>query len=92
MTRTPHCFLAGEAVNTFAQDCGLALQDPEYFITEPRKRQLEQARAEHSDAVTLDHSKSKAEAGDSKGTVGAVVLDAQGNLAGMNPMRFKYND
>jgi beta-aspartyl-peptidase (threonine type) len=72
MERSAHVFLCGPGAQDFARDMDVPLEDPEYFFSAFRYQQLEEARAQNR--VQLDHS-------DKFGTVGAVALDLQGNLA-----------
>lgn len=74
MTHTGHVMLAGTGAEAFADEQGLELVDPSYFHTDKRWSQLEKAKAMGAEA-SLDHSDHKF------GTVGAVALDAHGNLA-----------
>jgi beta-aspartyl-peptidase (threonine type) len=67
MERTPHVLITGAGAERLAEEWGLELRDPEWFVTE-RQRERWLARAgPGADADT--------------GTVGAVVLDADGRLA-----------
>ncbi|MBI3924466.1 MAG: isoaspartyl peptidase/L-asparaginase [Armatimonadetes bacterium] len=70
MERTPHLLLAGDGAEEFAREMGLERMDPHFFFTERRYRQLKQAR--NLQRVALDHE---------FGTVGAVALDRERNLA-----------
>ncbi len=96
MERTEHVLLAGEGANQFAAETGIETAPDEYFFTEHRWLQLQDAIADGR--VRLDHSAAAPEtttaapsADDiphsalhtphSKGTVGAVACDAHGNLA-----------
>ncbi len=91
MERSEHVLLVGAGAEAFAQACGLELVDPAYFSTEARRAQLQRARS--SDATLLDHDAAALafrhpvagaaplDEGSKLGTVGAVALDAQGNLA-----------
>ncbi len=72
MERSDHVFLCGPGAQEFARDLEVPLFEPDYFFSDFRYRQLEEARAKNR--VQLDHS-------DKFGTVGAVALDLQGNLA-----------
>jgi beta-aspartyl-peptidase (threonine type) len=74
MERSEHVLLTGAGAEAFARNLGLAFEDDAYFYTEQRYQQLQEAIAE--DRVQMDHSDKKF------GTVGAVALDAAGNLAG----------
>ena len=67
-----HVLLGGEGALSFCKEKKLNMQPDEYFFTEKRWEQLVEARKEGK--VFLDHS-------DSVGTVGAVALDGEGNLA-----------
>lgn len=74
MERSEHVLLCGQGAGEFAREQGLVFENPDYFFTEFRYHQLQQAKAENT--VQLDHSSSK-----KFGTVGAVALDIHGNLA-----------
>jgi beta-aspartyl-peptidase (threonine type) len=83
MEASEHVLLAGAGAEAFAAAQGLELVDPSYFSTEFRRTQLRRAQAA---AVTvLDHDGGNddrpLDEGRKFGTVGAVALDAQGNLA-----------
>lgn len=71
---SPHVLLSGAGAEAFAREQGLPFEDPTYFFQEFRYQQWLQAR--QSDEILLDHN------GERKfGTVGAVALDQDGNLA-----------
>lgn len=73
MEASPHVFLAGPGALEFAIDQGLELMPADWFRTERRWRQLQDA---------LLRSKQAAQPADGRlGTVGAVALDANGRLA-----------
>ncbi len=74
MERTEHVLLAGEGANQFAEQIGVPTESDEYFFTEHRWLQLQDAIAEGR--VQLDHAAAKP-----VGTVGAVACDAKGHLA-----------
>ncbi len=74
MERTEHILLAGEGANQFAEQIGVALEPDEYFFTEHRWLQLQEALA--AGRVQLDHAAAKP-----IGTVGAVACDRHGHLA-----------
>lgn len=85
MERSPHVMLAGEGAEAFAQSQGLALVPNEYFVTPERQAQLERV---------LTGSRSALEELSGLGTVGAVALDREGNLAAATStggMTNKYN-
>lgn len=67
-----HVFLSGAGAEEFARDKGLEIVDPAWFETEWRKESLERLKAEQLSAMDVDHK---------WGTVGAVALDQNGNLA-----------
>jgi L-asparaginase / beta-aspartyl-peptidase len=72
MERSPHVFLSGKGAEDFALENGLALVPRSWFYTDRRWQQLEQARrGERLSAADIGYY----------GTVGAVALDAEGNLA-----------
>ena len=73
MERTPHVMLAGPGADRFSAEQGLEQVDPSWFRTEERWQQL-QAWQKRQQAAALD-------ATHLFGTVGAVALDAAGNLA-----------
>jgi beta-aspartyl-peptidase (threonine type) len=92
MEHSGHVLLAGEAAEAFAQALGLPLVEPEYFYTEFRYAQWQLARGGSSTLLDHDASGMAARRTDSTrtlsaldsgkyGTVGAVALDAEGNLA-----------
>ncbi len=95
MEKTPHVLLAGEGAETFAREVGIRLVSPEYFYTERRWAQLQRAKgapatkSESDPGLEFRDPKRKNETGagakeetESKfGTVGAVALDRNGNLA-----------
>ncbi len=72
MERTEHILLAGEGANQFAASIGAETAPDEYFFTEHRWLQLQEAMV--AGRVQLDHAKPL-------GTVGAVACDANGFLA-----------
>lgn len=73
LERSPHVFLAGEGAEAFATEMGVERVNPSYFDTERRWEALQQA---------LEEERAGTQGGDGeRGTVGAVALDRQGNLA-----------
>ncbi|SFB85246.1 beta-aspartyl-peptidase (threonine type) [Polaromonas sp. OV174] len=94
MEQSEHVLLVGPGAEAFAKSVGLEMVSPDYFSTENRRAQLHRALA--ADKTLLDHD-GAALASDAApapatetapldesrkfGTVGAVALDAQGNLA-----------
>ncbi len=112
MEKTPHVLLAADGANQFAKEMGVEFEPDEYFFTEHRWHQLQEAIA--AGRVQLDHAIGNADRGlrsaesearttevdgessststdrtphsaicnpQSKGTVGAVACDHDGNLA-----------
>jgi L-asparaginase / beta-aspartyl-peptidase len=71
MDRSPHVMLSGPGADEFALEQGLAPVPNDYFSTERRRAELER------------HLRGDASPGDEAvlGTVGAVALDSNGNLA-----------
>ncbi len=100
MEKSPHVMLIGTGAERFAREHGIAFVNPKYFWTEPRWKQLQEAkRAEAAErakgrgttAAVLPNAETE---GFKFGTVGAVALDRAGNLAagtstgGMTNKRF----
>ena len=80
MEDSPHVMLVGEGAELFAREIGLEMVDEEYFYTEERWAALQrvqkaqaEARASGKELVISDQ--------DRHGTIGAVALDRDGNLA-----------
>jgi L-asparaginase / beta-aspartyl-peptidase len=76
MEKTRHVMVAGEAADSFAAEIGLAVVPQDYYSTDARLRSLE--RTQRAERETRHGAISAA---DRHGTVGAVALDAAGNLA-----------
>ena len=74
MEKSEHVFLSGSGAEEFARELGIPFEPDEYFFDEYRHNQFLSAQA--SGRVQLDHSDDK-----KFGTVGAVALDASGDLA-----------
>ncbi len=72
MDHSPHVMLAGEGADRFSREQGLEQVDPSWFRTEKRWEQLLKWGKNHQAALDPTHL---------YGTVGAVALDAAGNLA-----------
>jgi beta-aspartyl-peptidase (threonine type) len=77
MENSEHVMLCGEGAAAFAKKMGFEFTPNEYFYTEQRYEQWKKAVLE--DKVALDHNIKTDEK--KFGTVGAVALDMQGNLA-----------
>ena len=83
-----HVLLVGEGAEAFARSAGLEIVPADYYFTEARYDQWQRALTEGKsglldhDAQTLVAASAEPIDPDTKmGTVGAVALDAQGNLA-----------
>ena len=72
MEHSPHVMLTGAGADAFSLEQGLEQADPSWFRTEQRWQQLQAWRQRRQGAVDPTHL---------FGTVGAVALDAAGNLA-----------
>jgi beta-aspartyl-peptidase (threonine type) len=70
MEHGPHVFLTGPAADRFAASVGLEQVDNGFFILPERRRQLDEALAAGSAADPIKY-----------GTIGAVAVDAHGNVA-----------
>ncbi len=71
MEKSPHVLMAGRGAELFATKMGLEIVDPSYFWTEKRWKSLQH-----------DLIKDQQSSGEKKhGTVGAVALDQNGDLA-----------
>ena len=80
MEQTEHVLLAGNGAQEFAISVNEKIEDEAYFFDQFRYDQLQQAL--ETDGVFLDHSDDKFEQGEKKfGTVGAVAMDCNGNVA-----------
>ncbi len=78
MTDSEHVMLMGEGAEEFARQQGFEMMDPAYFHTDFRWQQLQRIKAResaHQDMSPEDQHDQWFS------TVGAVVLDEQGNLA-----------
>ena len=83
MEKSEHVMLAGAGAEQFAKEAGLEIVDPKYFWTKERWDALQKVLKEDSAKAKPGHSyKLGIENKDNKfGTVGAVALDKDGNLA-----------
>lgn len=86
MEHSSHVMMVGKGAEQFAKEQGMEIVDPSYFYTEGRFQQLQKAKEEEK--VELDHSGDSGSLdeeifmeGKKFGTVGAVALDQDGNLA-----------
>src|ERR1700722_10336742 len=79
LERSPHVYLVGQGAEAFAQKNGLALIDNAELVIDRERQRLQEAKARASAGIP-----DSTFAGDPTGshdTVGAVALDANGNLA-----------
>lgn len=74
MEKSGHVFLAGPQAEEFAALQGIKFESKDYFHDDFRFKQWQDVKDE--DGYQLDHAKDK-----KFGTVGAVAMDASGNLA-----------
>src|ERR1043165_8342996 len=74
MDRSEHVLLAGSGAMSFAKSVNAVFEPNEYFYVQARYDQLQEAVK--AGTVVMDHNDDK-----KFGTVGAVALDLQGNLA-----------
>lgn len=84
MEKTPHVFLVGTGADTFAKKAGLKIVTQKYFDTDRRWKYLQELRAKDKAAKKLRHSNLFPTYPDRHvewSTVGAVGLDAAGNVA-----------
>ncbi|MFK3660079.1 beta-aspartyl-peptidase [Scandinavium sp. NPDC088450] len=79
LEQSPHVLLIGEGAEKFAANHGMESVPNEYFSTPERLYQLRQAQ--EAGETVLDHSGAPLDERSKMGTVGAVALDAAGNLA-----------
>jgi beta-aspartyl-peptidase (threonine type) len=78
MADSPHVMLMGEGAEIFAREQGIEFADDDYFYTERRWQQLQQAKEQGSDkSASVDWQYPDRW----MSTVGAVALDKHGNLA-----------
>jgi len=91
MDNSPHVMMIGKGAEQFATEQGLETVDPSYFYTDRRFEQLQRIRSTEKQQLDHDGDKSSedkkqgyldAKFPDRKfGTVGAVALDQNGNIA-----------
>jgi len=81
MARSEHVMLIGEGAMRFAEHCGMERVPDQYFFTEERIKQFNEAHAKGD--IVLDHDDVVAhfEDGQKYGTIGAIARDVYGNLA-----------
>jgi len=92
MNESQHVLLTGDGAEEFAKKCGIQIVDTSYFKSEMRMRQLK--RVKDKEKTVLDHDDDQGDNNYSEdefnvdsiedekfGTVGAVALDKENNLA-----------
>lgn len=86
MEKSQHVFFIGEGAEVFARQQGLSMVSSDYFSTPERYQQLLKAQGQQK--VLLDHDAAShaqiippLDEKNKMGTVGAVALDKDGNLA-----------
>jgi len=72
MEHSPHVMLSRDGADAFSREQGLEQVEPNYFATPERWRQLEELKANKLDYYDIDMK---------YGTVGAVAVDQDGNVA-----------
>ena len=72
MEHSPHVMLSRDGADAFSCEQGLEQVEPNYFATPERWRQLEELKANKLDYYDIDMK---------YGTVGAVAVDQDGNVA-----------
>lgn len=93
MEKSPHVMMAGDGAETFAKQQGITLVDQKYFFTERRWNDLQKVKQQEKEQQEKDKKTDKPQKQVSGltnyvelpenrfGTVGAVALDKNGNLA-----------
>src|SRR4029079_18134235 len=82
MEKSPHVMMAGKGAELFATKMGLEIVDPSYFWTEGRWKALQRELVKEQQPAPQPHSELRAPLDEKHyGTVGAVALDRNGNLA-----------
>jgi beta-aspartyl-peptidase (threonine type) len=76
MENSEHVMLCGKGAEDFARANKLIFKNEEYFLTEQRRQQW--LKVKDTDHTVLDHTDSTEK---KFGTVGAVAIDTNGNLA-----------
>jgi beta-aspartyl-peptidase (threonine type) len=80
MEKSPHVLMAGEGAEAFAKENGIEIVDQKYFYTKERWDALEKVKAAEKSSAP-GGKKFIISDQDRHGTVGAVALDKNGNLA-----------
>jgi beta-aspartyl-peptidase (threonine type) len=80
MEKSPHVMMAGEGAEAFAKEQGVELVDAKYFFTQDRWDALQKVKSAEKVGGNGDKKFFLSDQ-DLHGTVGAVALDRNGNLA-----------
>jgi beta-aspartyl-peptidase (threonine type) len=80
MEKSPHVLMAADGAEHFAKEHGVELVDAKYFFTQERWDALQKAKAAEKAGASGDKKFFLSDQ-DLHGTVGAVALDRNGNLA-----------
>ena len=80
MEKSPHVMMAGAGAEAFAKENGIELVDAKYFFTQERWDALQKLKSAEKAGANGD-KKFYLSDQDLHGTVGAVALDRNGNLA-----------
>src|SRR4029077_17054584 len=80
MERSPHVLMTGEGAEAFAKENGIQLVDQKYFFTQERWDALQKIKAAEKSGAAGEKRFIITDQ-DRHGTVGAVALDKEGNLA-----------
>jgi L-asparaginase / beta-aspartyl-peptidase len=81
MEKSGHVMMDGEGAEAFAKENGVELVDQKYFFTQERWDALQKIKAAEKSRDGSGEKKFIITDQDRHGTVGAVALDQQGNLA-----------
>ena len=81
MEKSPHVMMAGRGAELFATKMGLEIVDPSYFWTEKRWKALQKELIQEQKPQAQPHSGLQPVEPRKYGTVGAVAVDGNGNLA-----------
>ena len=81
MDQTKHVLLVGEGAEAFAASIGLDIVEPGYFFTQRRWDSLQHLKAREESAASRHPDSASTSSDDVFGTVGALALDQEGNLA-----------
>ncbi|HYY13130.1 MAG TPA: isoaspartyl peptidase/L-asparaginase [Chthoniobacterales bacterium] len=90
MEKSPHVMMDGEGAEAFGREHGVELVDPKYFFTQQRWDALQKTKAAEKSGPSSEKKFIITEQ-DLHGTVGAVALDRDGNLAAATSTGGKTN-